>query len=127
MLPESRGSLSRYSDGMVRNISLIALALPLTMPLAAAPGGVSFAPSAAGIDAYDFIEVTVSITAPDVSNPFTGATLTGSFGKAGAASIPVDGFSDSSDGSLFRIRFMPSSPGEYAYSVTYRQGGFEKT
>jgi hypothetical protein len=25
----------------------------------------------------------------------------------------------------FRIRFMPSSPGEYAYSITYRQGAFE--
>jgi hypothetical protein len=123
----ARSPLSRYSDGMVRNLSLIALALPLIKPLAAAPGGVSFSPSAAGIDAYNFIEVTAIVTAPDVSNPFTGAAFTRSFGKAGATTVQVDGFCDSPDGSVFRIRFMPSSPGEYAYSVVYRQGGFEKT
>jgi hypothetical protein len=38
----------------------------------------------------------------------------------------VDGFCDSADGSVFRIRFMPSRLGEYSYSVTYRQGSFEK-
>jgi hypothetical protein len=115
---------------MVRNVSPIALALPLafSVTLAAAPGGVSFSSPAASIEAYDFIEVTASITSPDISNPFMGASFTGSFGKAGAtASVQVDGFCDSPDGSLFRIRFMPSAPGEYAYSVTYRQGGFEKT
>ena len=31
------------------------------------------------------------------------------------------------DGSVFRIRFMPSAPGDYTYSVVYRQGGFDKT
>ena len=118
---------------MVRNLSLIGLALPLILaalvePLTAAPGAVSFSPSAASIESYDFIQVTASVTAPDVTNPFTGAALTGSFGKVDAATrVSVDGFCDSPDGSVFRIRFMPSSPGEYAYSVIYRQGGFEKT
>ena len=57
----------------------------------------------------------------------SGAALTGSFGKADATDrVPVDGFCDSPDGSVFRIRFMPFSAGEYAFSVTYRQGGFEK-
>ena len=88
---------------------------------------VPFIAHIAGIDAYNFIEVTAIVTAPDVSNPFTGAAFTRSFGKAGATTVQVDGFCDSPDGSVFRIRFMPSSPGEYAYSVVYRQGGFEKT
>jgi Protein of unknown function (DUF4038) len=34
----------------------------------------------------------------------------------------VDGFSDAEDGSVYRIRFMPSAPGDYTYSVEYRQG-----
>lgn len=34
----------------------------------------------------------------------------------------VDGFADSADGSLYRIRFMPPAAGDYQYSVTYRQG-----
>src|SRR5580658_1175067 len=118
---------------MVRNLSLIGLALLLILaalvePLAAAPGAVSFSPPSVSIESYDFIQVTASVTAPDVTNPFTGAALTGSFGKVDAATrVSVDGFCDSPDGSVFRIRFMPSSPGEYAYSVTYRQDGFEKT
>jgi hypothetical protein len=39
----------------------------------------------------------------------------------------VAGFCDSADGSVFRIRFMPSSPGDYTYVLTYRQGSFEST
>ena len=65
---------------------------------------------------------------PDAGNPFTGATVSGSFAKRGGGErVKVDGFCDSADGSVFRIRFMPSAPGDYTYSVAYRQGGFEKT
>jgi hypothetical protein len=93
-----------------------------------APKDVSFSQSAVIVEAYDFVEVTAKIAAPDVGNPFTEATLQGSFSKAGATDHKVvDGFCDSPDGSVFRIRFMPSSPGDYTYSITYRQGGFEKT
>jgi hypothetical protein len=89
---------------------------------------VTFAPSAANVQAYDFVEITVNVAGPDVRNPFTDATLRGSFGKVGDAKrTAVDGFCDSPDGSVFRIRFMPSSPGNYAYSITYQQGSFEKT
>src|ERR1035437_2978643 len=41
--------------------------------------------------------------------------------------VAVDGFCDSADGSVFRVRFMPWAPGDYRYSVSYRQTGFEKT
>jgi hypothetical protein len=37
----------------------------------------------------------------------------------------VDGFCDAPDGGTFRIRFMPSSPGEYDYALIYRQGEFQ--
>ncbi|HEX4919599.1 MAG TPA: DUF5060 domain-containing protein [Candidatus Bathyarchaeia archaeon] len=40
---------------------------------------------------------------------------------------PVEGFCDAGDGSVFRIRFMPLTPGDYRYSVTYRQGGGSST
>ena len=78
-------------------------------------------------EAYDFVEVTADIAAPDVRNPFTGATLAGSFGKSGATETNkvVVGLCDSTDGSVFRIRFMPSSPGDYRYSLVYRQGELE--
>jgi hypothetical protein len=102
------------------------LGLAASLTLKAAPGNVSFTPAAASVEAYDFVEATVSVTAPDVRNPFTDATMTGSFGKSGAARTSVTGFCDSADGSVFRIRFMPSSAGDYTYSVTYHQDGFEK-
>jgi hypothetical protein len=80
------------------------------------------------VDAYDYVEVTLAVSGDDARNPFTDASVRGSFGKSGeAARNPVDGFCDSADGSVFRVRFMPSSPGDYSYSITYRHGGFEKT
>lgn len=96
--------------------------------MAGAPREVSFSQPAGSVEAYDFVEVTVNITGPDARNPFTDATLRGTFGKTGgSAQTPVEGFCDSADGSVFRIRFMPSSAGDYTYSIKYGQGGFVKT
>jgi len=93
----------------------------------AAPGDVVFSQSAPTVEAWDFVEVAIQVKSPDLRNPFTDAAVTGSFGKAGAGEpLKVEGFCDSIDGSVFRIRLMPSSPGEYIYSVTYKEAGFEK-
>lgn len=115
---------------LAHKVGRFAWVLTLALPLAlrGAPREVTFAQSPASVPAYDFVEVTVNIAQPDAPNPFTDATLRGSFGKAGdARQTVVDGFCDSPDGSVFRIRFMPSSAGDYTYSITYRQGSFEKT
>ena len=109
------------------SIRLGLLCLILAAAAIAAPGGLTFSPSAASVETYDYIEITLNISAPDVGNPFTGATLSGWFAKAGATErVNADGFCDSADGSVFRIRFMPSSPGRYEFSLVYRQDGFEK-
>src|ERR1051326_7314494 len=116
---------------MHRNVpwkSVCLLALAFTPLLPGAPGDVSFSRAAQSVDAYDFVEITVTVASPDARNPFTDAPLLGSFRKAGATQrTDVEGFCDSPDGSAFRIRFMPSAPGEYSYSITYRQGAFEKS
>ena len=95
--PEGRGDTTgcgrlqaaRYVtvDGMVRNLSLIGLALPmaLTTAVVAAPGGMSFPAPAASVETYDFIEIAAHVSAPDTSNPFTGAPLTGSFERTDSA------------------------------------------
>ena len=94
----------------------------------AAPREVTFTQSAPSAAAYDFVEVTLRVNAPDVANPFTDATVTGWFGAAGgSARMNVDGFCDSADGTLFKIRFMPSKPGDYSYRVNYAEKGFEKS
>jgi hypothetical protein len=95
-------------------------------PAWGAPQRITFAPSAETVEAYDFMEVTLNVTLPDAKNPFTDVTVDGQFGKAGETQrTKVTGFCDSADGSVFRIRFMPAAPGEYSYSVRYRQGSYE--
>src|SRR3989441_4980994 len=106
---------------------LLTLALPSA--LLGVPREVTFSQSAASVEAYDFVEVAVNVAGPDAPNPFTDVKVRGSFAKTGQTGrTAVDGFCDSPDGSVYRIRFMPSSPGDYTYTVTYQQGGgVEKT
>ena len=104
----------------------VAITLALITP--AASGQITFSQSSSTVEVYDFVEVTVGVDLPGVANPFTDAAVTGAFGKAGSGDQrQVDGFCDSADGSMFRIRFMPQTSGDYAYSVTYRGRGIEKS
>ena len=57
------------------------------------PLNVSFAQSASTIQAYDFVEVTASVSWPRAKNPFTDAALSGWFESAdGSKRWPVEGF-----------------------------------
>jgi hypothetical protein len=88
---------------------------------------VTFSQSSASTECYDFVEVTMNVAKPVARNPFTDVTVSGHFSQVGQGDdLIVDGFCDSPDGSIFRVRFMPSKPGDYAYSVTYRHGDFER-
>jgi hypothetical protein len=71
------------------------------------------------------VEITLSVKSPDAENPFVDAAVEGWFAADGGPQAKVDGFCDSVDGSIYRIRFMPTDPGEYRYSVKYRQGSYE--
>ncbi|MBM3212117.1 DUF5060 domain-containing protein, partial [Candidatus Poribacteria bacterium] len=102
------------------------LASFVSLNLASSEGPkVKFSQSAKEVYAYDFVEITISIDKPNVKNPFTDAVVKGEF-KDETNTIHVDGFCDSQDGSIFRIRFMPMKPGNYIYSVKYQQGDIEK-
>jgi hypothetical protein len=107
--------------------SLFAAAL-LAPAASAAPRGIVFSQSAPSVEAYDFVEVTVNISAPQTANPFTADSLEGSFENQDAPQSKkrVDGFCDSPDGSLYRIRFMPSRPGQYKYSVSLHQSALQE-
>jgi hypothetical protein len=90
------------------------------------PTDVKFMQSAEIIDAYDFVEVVLLVHEQDAGNPFTEIAVEGWFGRPSDQKLPVDGFCDSSDGSTFRIRFMPLRSGRYDFHVKYRQGSYEK-
>lgn len=88
---------------------------------------VTSALSSRDLETYDFVEVTLQISQPEVSNPFAEVELSGSFGRKGSPQKHVIGFCDSDDGSVFRIRFMPCEPGEHLYTLTYREAsGFNQ-
>jgi hypothetical protein len=88
---------------------------------------VTFAQSADNVGAYDFVEVTVSVPKPTAKYPFSDVTVTGKWTREGGESLAVEGFCDSTDGSIYRVRFMPSKPGKHSYEVMFRQGDAAKT
>jgi len=112
---------------MIRHLLLASFSLALSQSLYAAPAAVSFTQSATTVDVFDFVEVSLNVTQPDAANPFSDVAFAGEFAREGGAPLKVDGFCDAADGSVFRIRFMPTAAGRHTFSVRYRQGGFERS
>jgi hypothetical protein len=98
------------------------LALPLYLP--ATPALFQALQSSPSVECFDHVEVTVGLERPDAANPFTDVRVTGEFTREGGSSVRVEGFCDAEDGSLFRVRYMPSQPGKYRYMVRLQQGQF---
>jgi hypothetical protein len=112
----------------IQRICLWAIVLATARSSQSMPADISFSQSALSVEVYDFVEVTLGVSKPDAGNPFTDVTLQGYFEKtSGVNKLSATGFCDASDGSVFRIRFMPAAEGDYTYSLTYRQGDFERT
>jgi hypothetical protein len=106
----------------MKQIIRILLAL---VALAGSSAADAFKQSAKSVDRFDYVEVSLTLDEPAKGNPFIDASLAGAFATAGGTSLNVDGFCDSADGQVFRIRFMPTTAGKHSYSVTFRNGGKE--
>jgi hypothetical protein len=136
MASHLRGQFCRFTDNSTLNMiqtrslsRLLALCLMagMAVELPAAPMAVQFSQNVRTVKVYDYLEVMLTVERPDATNPFTEVEVTGEFGRAGAAPLRVDGFCDSPDGRIYRIRFMPAAPGTHNYSVTFKQGAFVST
>ena len=115
----TRGSAVQFLLVFIALSTAVAVATPQTVAFSSVPSQ---------IDAYDYVEVTATVASPDARDPFEDAALTGTLlMEDGRDHWNVDGFCDSRDGGIFRIRFMPPRPGRYRYAVTYRQAGFERS
>ena len=79
--------------------------------------------SASKIETYDSLEITVSYQEPCPVNPFTDVSVSGIFELDDGGRTAVDGFCDSPDGTVYRVRFMPVKPGDYAYTVEIEGSG----
>jgi Domain of unknown function (DUF5060)/Protein of unknown function (DUF4038) len=112
----------------VLDTALLVTAILFPPSLAAAPRDISFSVPPRTVEVFDIFELSASLSSPDAANPFTDASFEGDFYLSTAGkSWHVTGFCDAPDGSSFRIRFMPSNPGPYSFSIIYSQGGFSKS
>jgi hypothetical protein len=81
----------------------------------------------ASVARYDIAEFTVTIAQPRFANPFTDVELNAEFRGPDKRVAHVTGFCDSSDGSVFRLRFSPFvADAMYAYTVRLRASGLER-
>jgi hypothetical protein len=98
------------------------------VPTLAAAHDVTFAASAETVAANDYVEITAAVAAPATGNPFMDGRLTGTMtNRATGQKWNVEGFADAVDGSLYRVRFMPTAPGDYDYSVLFEDKELHKT
>jgi len=109
------------------SVCLSLVLLGATRAAGDAPKRLTFEQSADEIDAFDFVEVKVKVAGPTATNPFRDVAVTGRLQWEEASPLKVEGFCDSPDGSLHRIRFMPTKPGQYSYTVEFRQGDHRQT
>jgi Domain of unknown function (DUF5060)/Protein of unknown function (DUF4038)/Putative collagen-binding domain of a collagenase len=105
---------------------LVAMGALLSRVLGVQPV-VVFSQSSARVEAYDMVEVNLRVKFPAANNPFTDRAVRGEFRQEGGVPVTVDGFCDSADGTVYRIRFMPTTPGKYEYSVVYRDGDLSQS
>ena len=125
-----RGIGFSFATTRLRLLALVVLLmmLPGIRLHAGNPAPVAFTQSAQGVSVFDFIEITAKVTAPAAANPFTEVSFTGDFEQTGSAErVAVEGFCDSADGSLYRIRFMPSKNGAYTFHVIFKGGAETQT
>jgi len=88
-----------------------------------AEGQIAFSQSTPTTPVFDFVEITANVRTPVMRNPFLDGLITGDFEQDGSNNrVAVDGFCDSADGSLYRVRFMPSKVGSYTFHVTMKAG-----
>ena len=95
------------------------------------PGGV--ADKSVGLDAptvtkrFDIALFTIRVQQPRFTNPFTDVDMTGAFTPEGGRTIRLEGFCDSQDGGVFRLRFCPAqAPAVYKYRITFKSADLNR-
>jgi hypothetical protein len=76
-------------------------------------------PNADTIDCFDLYELTMKSPANLVKNPFLDITFKATIRHGNAEPVTVDGFCDSPDGSVYKLRYMPRKPGDYEVTTTF--------
>jgi hypothetical protein len=74
------------------------------------------------VELYDFQEISISIKKPNLKiNPFKATQVSASFTDEKGETKTVEGFCDSQDGSLYKVRFMATKVGKYTFELSFTQ------
>jgi hypothetical protein len=66
---------------------------------------------------YAQAEITLRLPPVKSAYPCANVRLTGTFISPSNDTMQAEGFCDSPDGSTYRIRFMPTKPGTYRFTI----------
>jgi Domain of unknown function (DUF5060) len=77
----------------------------------------SFTLNHSSVETFDYAVITVNMPPAKSARPGEDVLITGMFISPTNDTSRVDGFCDSPDGSLHRIRFMPIKPGDYRFMI----------
>ena len=92
--------LVRHCSKRVCGLFVVFILVSLHPSAFAIPKNVAYSQPTAQVEAYDYIEITATIDAPDAHDPFEDAALTGTIETAnGSKRWSIEGFCDSADGS----------------------------
>lgn len=92
-----------------------------------APVNITLKEPSSPVPQYDVAEFTLNVENPFFDNPFTDADVTGIF-TSGDIKIKVNGFADSGDGTVYRLRFSPEQPSaNYDYVINFTAGNFQRS
>jgi Protein of unknown function (DUF4038)/Domain of unknown function (DUF5060) len=89
------------------------------------PFNIAFS-SNSSIEVYNYWEGSMVLKKNASQNPFTETKIIGKFTDDKNQTTIIDGFCDSQDGLISKIRFMPTHAGKYQYQIIYQQGQKEE-
>jgi uncharacterized protein DUF4038/uncharacterized protein DUF5060/collagenase-like protein with putative collagen-binding domain/3-keto-disaccharide hydrolase len=106
---------------MRRNLLSITVALVVLAAAASARAQriVRFVPDPSGARLYEPYDIGITVRFPVATNPFTDVAIDATFTPQGGSPIVVHGFCDSSDGTVFRVRFCPSKRVRHTVHVDF--------
>jgi hypothetical protein len=76
------------------------------------------------LEMYEQQELVLQLKRPDTKlNPFKACSFQAEFVHDSGSKINAEGFCDSQEGTLYRLRFMPNRAGVYRYTATFSSKG----
>lgn len=83
-------------------------------------GKVTIEKNSSIVEKYDVIEFSIINSKVNFENPFLEGSLVAEVKLPQGNSINIQGFCDSYDGSLFKIRYMPDHIGKYSVNIKFQ-------